>query len=39
MEYYKVSKLLNDLSVSKFGARKSIKLNYLSSGQCSVNKN
>ena len=39
MEYYKVSKLLNDLSVSKFGTRKSIKLNYLSSGQCSANKN
>ena len=39
MEYYKVSKLLNDLSVSKFGTRKSIKSNYLSSGQCSVNKN
>ena len=39
MEHYKIFKLLSDLSVSKFGTIKCIKVNYLSSGHYSVNKN
>ena len=39
MEYYKISKLLNDFTVSKFVTKKRIKVNDLSSGQYSVNKN
>ena len=39
MEHYKISKLLNDSSVSKFVTKKWIKVNDLSSGQYSVNKN
>ena len=38
MEFYKISKLLDDLTVSKFVTRKWIKLNYLSHVQYSVNK-
>ena len=36
MEHYKISKLLNDLSVSKFKTKKWIKLNELTGGLCSV---
>ena len=39
MEHYKISKLFNDSTVSKFLTKKWIKVNYLSSGQYSVNKN
>ena len=39
MEHHKISKLLNDLTVSKFVTRKWIKVNDLSDGQYSVNKN
>ena len=39
MEHYKISKLLNDLTVSKFVPKKWIEVNDLSSGQYSVNKN
>ena len=35
LEHYKISKLLNDLTISKFAT---IKVNYLSSGQYFVNK-
>ena len=38
MKFYKISKLLDDLTVSKFVTRKWIKLNYLSHVQYSVNK-
>ena len=38
MEHYKIYKLLNDSIVSKF-VKKWIEVNYLSSGQYSVNKN
>ena len=39
MEYCKISKLLNDLTVSKFVKRKRIKVNFLWSGEYSVYKN
>ena len=39
MEHYKISKLLNDSTVSKFVTKKLIEINYLSNGQHSVNKN
>ena len=39
MEHYKMSKLLNDSTVSKFLTRKRIELNDLSGGQYYVNKN
>ena len=39
MEYYKISKVLNDSSVSKFKTKRWVKLNDLSSGEYSVNKN
>ena len=39
MENYKISKLLNDLTVSKFVTRKRIKVNDISGGQYSTNKN
>ena len=39
MEHYKVCKLLNNSTVSKFVTRKLIEVNYLSNGQYSVNKN
>ena len=39
MEHYKVFKLLNNSTVSKFVTRKLIEVNYLSNGQYSVNKN
>ena len=39
MEHYKISKLLNDLTVSKFVTRKRIKANDLSGVQYSTNKN
>ena len=38
MEHYKISKLSNDSTVSKFVTRKWIKVNDLSSGQYSVQK-
>ena len=38
MEHYKISKLSNDSTVSKFVTRKWIKVNDLSSGQYSVKK-
>ena len=38
MEHYKISELLNDSAISKFVTKKWIELNYLSSGQYSVNK-
>ena len=38
MEHHKISRLLNDLIVSKFVTRKYIKINLLN-GQYSVNKN
>ena len=39
MEHYKISKLLNDSTVSKFVSKKWIVANHLLSGQYSVNKN
>ena len=39
MEHYRISKLLNDSTVSKFVTRKWIEVNDLSSSQDSVNKN
>ena len=39
MDYYKISKLLNDSTVSKFVTKKWVEINDLSSGQYSVNKN
>ena len=39
MENYKISKLLNNLTVSKFLTKKLIKVNNFSSAQYSVNKN
>ena len=39
MEHYKISKLLNDSAVSKLVTKKWIKVNDLSSGQYSANKN
>ena len=39
MEQYKISKLLNGLTVSKFVTKKWIKVNELSSSQYFVNKN
>ena len=39
MEHHKISKLLNDPTVSKFVTKKWIKVNDLSSRQYSVNKN
>ena len=39
MEHYKISKLLNDSTVSEFVAKKWVKLNDLSSDQYSVHKN
>ena len=39
MEQYKISKQLNDSTVSKFVTMKWVKVNDLSSGQYSVNKN
>ena len=38
MEHYKISKLLNDSTMSKFVTKKWIEVNDLSSGQYSVNK-
>ena len=38
MEHYKISKLLNDSTVSRFLTKKLVEVNDLSSGQCSVNK-
>ena len=39
MEHYKISKLLNDSTVSKFATKHWVEVNDLSSGQYSVNKN
>ena len=39
MEHYKISKLLDDSSVSKFVTIRWIEANDLSGGQCSANKN
>ena len=39
MEHYKISKLLNYSTVSKFVTKNWIEVNYLSSGQYSVKKN
>ena len=39
MQHYKISKLLNDSTVSKFMTKKWIEVNDLSSGQYSINKN
>ena len=39
MEYYKISKLLSNSTVSKFATKKWIEVNDLSSGQYSANKN
>ena len=39
MEHYKISKLLNNSTVSRFVTKKWVKVNDLSSGQYSVNKN
>ena len=39
MEHYKISKLLNDSTVSKFVTKKWVEVNDLSSGQYSINKN
>ena len=39
MEHYKISKLLNESTVSKFVKRKWIEVNDLSGDQYSVNKN
>ena len=38
MEYYKISKLLNNSTVSKFITKEWIEINDLSSGQYSINK-
>ena len=38
MARYKLSKLLNDSTVSKFVTKKWVEVNYLSSGQYSDNK-
>ena len=38
MEHYKISKLLNDSTLSKFVTKKWIKINDLSGGQYSANK-
>ena len=39
MEHYKISKLLDNSTMSKFVTKKWVEINYLSSGQCPVNKN
>ena len=39
MDHHKISKLLDDLTVSKFVTRKWIEVNDLSGGQCLVNRN
>ena len=39
MEHYKISKILNDSTVSKFVTKKWFEVNDLSSGRYSVNKN
>ena len=39
MEHYKISKLLNDSTVSKFATKKRIEINDLSNDKHSVNKN
>ena len=39
MEHYKISKLLNDSTVSKFVTKKWIELNDLSSGKYTASKN
>ena len=39
MEYYKIFKILNNSTISKFVTKKWIKLNDLSSGKYSVTKN
>ena len=39
MEHFKISKLLDDSTVSKFVIKQWVKVNDLSSGQCSANKN
>ena len=39
MEHYKISKLLNDSTVSKFVIKNWVQVNDLSSGQYPVNKN
>ena len=39
MEHYKISKLLNDWTVSKFVRKKWVEVNDLSSSQYSMNKN
>ena len=39
MEHYKISKLLNKSTVSKYVTNKWIEVNYLSSSQFSINKN
>ena len=39
MEYYKLSKLLNDSTLSKFVTKKWVEVNDLSSGQYSANQN
>ena len=39
MEHYKISKLLNASTLSKFVTKKWVEVNDLSSGQCYVNKN
>ena len=39
MEHCKISKLLNELTESKFVTRKWIQVNYLTGGQYFVNKN
>ena len=39
MEHYKISKLLNDSTISKFVTKKWVEVNDLSGGQYSDNKN
>ena len=39
MKHHKISKLLNDLTISKFVTRKWIEINDLSIGQCFLDKN
>ena len=39
MKHYKIFKLLNDLTVSKFVTEKWVEVNHLSSSQYSANKN
>ena len=39
MEHYKISKLSNDSTVSKFLTKKWVEVNDLSNGQCYMNKN